>query len=155
MPGTTLPDPPRQGAATPPGNVALERLEDQIEWYAARSRVNQKRFKLLKVVTIVSAAVIPVFTTSGVAHGAQVAAALGILIAIVEGLQQLNQYQANWTSYRLTAEALKHEKFLYLATAGPYAASANPSATLAERVESLISQEEAKWMAMQTPRAKP
>lgn len=155
MPGTTLPEPPQQGAEMPPEKITLGRLEDQIEWYAARSRVSQKRFKLLKVITIVSAAVIPVLTTSGVSHGAQVAAALGILIAVVEGVQQLNQYQANWTSYRLTAEALKHEKFLYFGKAGPYAGSANPTATLAERVESLISQEESKWMAMQTPRAKP
>lgn len=151
----TLTDPPQQGAATSPEKITLERLEGQIKWYAARSRANQKRFKLLKVITIVSAAVIPVFTTSGVSHGAQTGAALGILIAIVEGLQQLNQYQANWTSYRLTTEALKHEKFLYFGNAGPYAEAANPAATLAERVEALISQEESKWMMMQTPRSKP
>jgi hypothetical protein len=155
MPGTTLPDPPQQDAATPAEKVTLSRLEDQIKWYAARSAANQRSFKLLKAITIVSAAVIPVFTTSGVAHGAQIAAALGVLIVVVEGLQQLNQYQANWTSYRLTAEALKHEKFLYFAKAGSYASAANPGAELAERVESLISQEESKWMSMQTPRSKP
>lgn len=155
MPGTTLPDPPQQEAATPAEKVTLSRLEDQIEWYAARSRTNQKRFKVLKAITIVSAAVIPVFTTSGVTYGAQIAAALGVLIVVVEGLQQLNQYQPNWTSYRLTAEALKHEKFLYFAKAGPYASAPNPGAELAERVESLISQEELKWMSMQTPRSKP
>ena len=59
----------------------------------------------------------------------------------LEGLLHLNQYQENWTNYRTTAESLKHEKFLFLAKAGPYADAADPRATLAERVEALISQE--------------
>jgi uncharacterized protein DUF4231 len=68
---------------------------------------------------------------------------------VCEGLQQLNQYQANWISYRSTSEALKHEKFLFLATAGPYAVALDPRVLLAERVESLVSQEHAKWASGQ------
>jgi hypothetical protein len=58
-------------------------------------------------------------------------------------------YQANWINYHSTCEALKHEKFLFLANAGPYTAAADPRVLLAERVESLISQEHAKWAAGQ------
>jgi hypothetical protein len=154
MPGT-IPDPPQQGAAMPPEKLTLERLEDQIKWYSTRSRLNQRRFKLLKAVTIISAALIPVFTTSVVIHGSQIAAALGVLIVVVEGLQQMNQYQANWTSYRITGEALKHEKYLYFAKAGPYTGAATPGTLLAERVESLVSLEESKWITAQSPRSKP
>jgi Protein of unknown function (DUF4231) len=46
--------------------------------------------------------------------------------------------------YRSTAEALKHEKYLFLTDAGPYA-SADRLRVLAERIECLISQEHAKW----------
>ena len=67
----------------------------------------------------------------------------------MEGFQQLNQYQQNWTTYRSTCEALKHEKFLYLSKAGSYATAANPKVMLAERVESLVSQEQSKWMQTQ------
>jgi len=67
----------------------------------------------------------------------------------LEGVQQLFQFQQNWVSYRSTCEALKHEKFLYLATAGPYATAERPQALLAERVEGLVSQEHAKWAAQQ------
>jgi Protein of unknown function (DUF4231) len=74
---------------------------------------------------------------------------LGVLIAVIEGLQQLNQYHANWIAYRSTSEALKHEKFLFLATAGPYAAAIDPRVLLAERIESLVSQEHAKWASGQ------
>jgi hypothetical protein len=63
---------------------------------------------------------------------------LGALIAIVKGVQQLNQYHADWISYRSTCEALKHEKFLYLAKAGPYAVATDPRVLLAERIEALL-----------------
>jgi len=72
-----------------------------------------------------------------------------ILIVILEGLQHLFQFQNNWTSYRSTCENLKHEKYLWLAKSGPYLDVENPNAVLADRVESLISQEHAKWIAGQ------
>jgi hypothetical protein len=49
-----------------------------------------------------------------------------------------------WISYRSTAEALKHERYLYLARAGPYTGE-DRHRQLAERIEGLISQEHAKW----------
>ena len=68
---------------------------------------------------------------------------------MLEGLLQLNQYHQNWISYRSTCETLKHEKYLYLANAGPYAAATSAHTLLAERIESLVSQEHAKWAAGQ------
>jgi hypothetical protein len=136
-----------------PEQVTLTRLDDQIRWYSRKSGVSQRRFKVLKAATIVSAALIPVATTAGGAAGAKVAAGLGVLIAIVEGVQQMNQYYANWSAYRSTAEALKHEKFLYLAQAGPYANAAASHSLLAERIESLVSEENAKWFVTRSQNA--
>jgi len=48
-------------------------------------------------------------------------AALGVIVVVLEGVQHLTQYQKTWLDYRSTAETLKHEKFLFLADAGPYA----------------------------------
>ena len=81
----------------------------------------------------------------------------GVLVTIFEGLLQLNQYHENWIRYRSTCESLKHEKYIYLAGAGPYAAAEKPRALLAERVESLVSQEHAKWATVQQqePQTKP
>jgi hypothetical protein len=61
----------------------------------------------------------------------------------------LNQFQASWIAYRSTCEALKHEKFLYLAQAGPYESNEKAIALLAERIEGLVSQEHAKWVSAQ------
>ena len=74
---------------------------------------------------------------------------MGATIVVFEGLQQLFQFQQNWVSYRSTAEQLKHEKFLFTARAGPYAAVARPEGLLAERVEGLVSQEHSAWTSSQ------
>jgi Protein of unknown function (DUF4231) len=90
---------------------------------------------------------VPYIAPTGVATW--VLGLLGALIAVAEGIQQVNQYHANWISYRSTCEALKHEKFLYLGKAGPYAVATDPNVLLAERIESLVSQEHAKWASSQ------
>jgi Protein of unknown function (DUF4231) len=125
-------------------DATIERLEDQIAWYDKRSSKDQRKYKLLRGTVIVAAALIP-FVSGFPAVPRWVAGALGMVIAVAEGIQQLNQYHANWTSYRATAEALKHEKYLFLAGAGPYAAAGDRRALLAESIESLVSQEHAKW----------
>jgi hypothetical protein len=133
-------------------DVTLDHLEDQIVWYDRISARNQKAFKFLKICTISAAAVIPVLAK--ITTMSWVTAGLGVFIVILEGLQQLNQYHSNWISYRSTCEALKHEKFLYLGKAGMYAAANDPHSLLAERIESLISQEHAKWASSQEQRQK-
>ena len=124
---------------------AWARLQDQIAWYDSKSQVNQRWFKGLKVAQIITAAAIPV--AAGVSAPVWLVGGGGALIVVLEGLQQLQQYQQNWTTYRATCEQLKHEQYLFTAGAGPYAAAANPEALLAERVESLVSQEHAAWVS--------
>jgi hypothetical protein len=123
------------------------RLDDQITWYDARSEQNQHWFRRLKVAQLVAAAAVPV--VAGVSAEAWIVGSLGAGIVVMEGLQQLFQFQQNWTSYRATCEALRHEKFLFEARAGPYAVAQRPEAVLAERIEGLVSQEHAKWVSSQ------
>lgn len=127
----------------------MERLEDAIAWYDKKSGYNQARYKWLKFLTMAAAALIPIL--SAATAYSSYSAALGIVIVLAEGLQQLNQYQTNWLTYRSTCEALKHEKFLYLAEAGPYAVP-TPLPILAERIEGLIAQEHSKWVSSQEPK---
>ena len=132
---------------SPGQDVTLDHLQDQIEWYDHKSGCNQKAFKYLKICTISAAAIIPVLAK--IDGMSSVTAGFGVLIVILEGLQQLNQYHSNWIAYRSTCETLKHEKFLYLGKAGSYATVNDPHALLAERIESLVSQEHAKWASSQ------
>lgn len=142
--------PPTSTTAPDPGTDPIfGRLEDQIDWYDRKSRSAQRKFKRIKVIEILAAAAIPFLAAVGFNQEKLVTAGLGVLITILEGLLHLNQYQQNWTTYRSTCEALKHEKFVYLAKAGPYANAPDPRALLAERVESTVSQEHAQWASVQ------
>jgi hypothetical protein len=132
-----------------PGPVApsptWDRLEDQLDWYDRKSLAAQRMYKRLKVLQLIFAAAVPVAAAAG-APG-WITAALGGVVLVLEGLQQLGQYQQNWITYRSTCESLKHEKYLYLAQAGPYTEPASANRALAERLEGLVSQEHAKWIS--------
>ena len=71
------------------------RLNDQLEWYDRKSGENQKLYKQIKVAQLVLAGSIPVFALVGDTWGRWITAILGASVAILEGLQQLGQY--NWT----------------------------------------------------------
>ncbi len=130
----------------------MARVEDQINWYDRKSHSCLQWFKTLKTLTIIVASAIPVVTgTVNSIASSRIAGGLGALIAVLEGVQQLNQYHANWISYRSTCEALKHEKYLFAAAAGPYAKSSTARALFAERVEQIMSQENTKWSSRREP----
>lgn len=122
--------------------VAKERLEDQLGWYDRKSVNAQHAYKRLKVLQLLISATVPVI--AGLRAPPAVTAATAAVVVVLEGVQQLYQWQTNWVLYRSTAEALKHEQYLYLANAGPYVGS-DRDRVLAERVEGLVSQEHAKW----------
>ena len=147
---------PRGGAVPmavlPPVNdPTLERLEDQINWYDHKSAQQKRYFNIIKIITIIAAATIPVLTTVPMEAklSQTVTSVLGAAIVVIEGIQQLYQLQTNWILYRSTCESLRHEKYLFLGHAGPYAVAQDPHSLLAERIESLVSQEHAKWASGQ------
>ena len=139
---------------TPAADPVEDRLEDQISWYDRKSTSNQRVYKRIKITEIVAAAVIPFLGAFNLPNVGWWTGGLGVLITVLEGLLHLNQYQQNWIAYRSTCESLKHEKYVYLAKASPYAGVADPRALLAERVESLVSQEHAKWASSQQENTK-
>jgi hypothetical protein len=132
----------------------IQRLEEQIAWYDTKSSSNRRWFKRLKMMEIVAAALIPFLAASRIPHPEIATGILGVLITVFEGTLQLNQFHENWIEYRATCESLRHEKYMFLAGAGPYTGVENPRALLAERVEALVSQESAKWASMQQQSSK-
>jgi hypothetical protein len=136
-----------------PADTTWARLENQIGWYDRKSGQAQRAFTLLKLATLVLAAGLPVAVAASAPGWA--VASMGALVAVIEGGQQLYKFQENWILYRSTCEALRHEQYLYLANAGPYADSGGRDALLAERIEGLVSQEHAKWAATQEQTPQP
>jgi hypothetical protein len=123
------------------------RLIDQLSSYDRKSNQCQKMYKGVKFFQIVLAVGIPVATHLETEQAKWVTSVAGSLIAILEGVEQMNQYSTLWVMYRSTAERLKHEKFLFLSEAGPFRALpiADRLVLLAERVEEHVSSEHANW----------
>jgi hypothetical protein len=141
------PGPARPFEAVPPPapeDPTWDRLEDQISWYNRKSDQAQRRYKRLKLLEFAVAAALPV--VAGVGSPVWITGGLAAVIVVLEGTQHLYQFQEHWITYRSTAEALKHERYLYLARAGPYEGE-DRHRQLAERIEGLVSQEHAKWTA--------
>jgi len=133
-----------------PVNSVMDRVEEQIRWYDTKSRNNRRGYKFLKVLTIVSASLIPVIAGSvRITHSTLITSMLGVMVTIIEGIQQVNQFHSNWLGYRSITEALKREKYLYLGGTGSYG-TPRSLALFAERVESIIAQENTRWLSTQS-----
>ena len=137
-----------------PRAIVLERLDSQIEWYNRKSDSSKRWYATLKTLQMLMTALIPLTSIFGGESAGKCAAVLGALAIVSEGLLQLWRHHENWINFRSTAEALKHEKYLFSAHAGPYADLENKEIrVLAERVEGLISQESGRWIELQRTKA--
>ena len=122
------------------------RLDDQIDWYDRKSTKNQKIYKILQLILIVSAASIPFISgyVKDCPDLSYVLGGIGVLIAAITGILSLYKFQETWTAYRTTCESLQHEKYLYLTKSNPYIGK-NAFNLLVQRVEMLISKENSSW----------
>jgi hypothetical protein len=128
-----------------PEEYIQSRVNDQIEWYNNKSARNQGWFRRLRIIEIIAAALIPLL--AGYADWDVlkiVVAALGLLIAVIAGVLGLFQFQENWTSYRVTCESLKQEKYLFLTKTDPYDKD-DSFPLFVQRVEALMASEHTAW----------
>ncbi len=141
-------------AVNPPGleERVQTRLIEELGWYDARARKNQRWYRVIKILQLIAAALVPVMAGMGVS--AWITGGLGSAIVVMEGIQQLYQFQEHWIAYRSTWEGLRREQLLYEAHAGDYATAASPPTLLAERVEGLVAREHARWVFLQEATAR-
>ncbi len=118
-----------------------------MQWYDNQSQHSQRWYKWLKLAQVALAVLIPVMSLLPADIAKWTMALSGTVIALLEAVQQMNQYSTLWVTYRATAERLKHEKYLFLSAAGPYRSLPEPERLihLAERVEEHVSTEHANW----------
>jgi hypothetical protein len=123
-----------------------KRVDDQINWYTAKSSACQTSYKRFRVTEVVAAALIPFLSAMGdkVPNGPWVIGFLGALIAIAAATAGIFKYHENWIQYRATCEQLQSEKYLFLVRATPYA-EGDAFQTFVQRIEGLISKENSTW----------
>lgn len=75
-----------------------QRLEDQLQWYDTKSTQCQEWYKRLKLVQISLAVLIPVLSHLDPMYAKWVTSVAGALIAVLEGVQHMNQYSTLWVT---------------------------------------------------------
>lgn len=123
------------------------RVDEQIKWYDEKSKKAQRYYKKLTYVILISSAIIPLATNllANSIWTKLFISILGISTTLSQGIINLNDYNQNWIEYRTVCETLKKEKYMYLTQAGVYSDNEESFKFFAERVESIISQENVNW----------
>ena len=80
-----------------------------------------------------------------------IAAISGIIVVVLNKLFELEDYQKLWKDYRLTCEALQHERMLYMTKTEPYD-EPNAFPMLVEKVENILHKETQKWKQRAIPK---
>ena len=68
-------------------DITMDRLEESIAWYDQHAQRNQIMYKTLKAIVIIAAAAIP-FLSGIDGVDKMYIGALGVVIAVAEGIQQ-------------------------------------------------------------------
>jgi hypothetical protein len=95
------------------------------------------------VTTLVVAAVVPVL--AAVDADPAVTACVAAAVVVLEGIQQVFQFQAHWITYRATAETLRRHAFLWAAEVEPYDAPDTRRGELARVISDTAAKENAEW----------
>lgn len=132
-----------------------ERYEDQISYYGAKAGWNKRMYNWFQWGVIILSAVLPVLVVSLKAEHTWAAAGLSVLLAIAASALKVFKFQENWLNYRQLAETLKQEKYFYEAALGSYANAPDKGAMFVDRVEALISRENAIWTNLHQQKEEP
>lgn len=129
-----------------PDDYIAQRVDGQIAWYRDKGGRAQRKFKTLRIIEMVSAAVIPLAAgfMPVIPCGNLMAAVLGVVVAVCAAMIGLGNYQEIWIEYRTASEALKHQKYLFLTRSAPYETD-EAFALFVQCVEGLISKENSAW----------
>ena len=128
-----------------------ERLEDQIRWHTRKSTWNNWWFKRLQVLSIICGALVPLVVGIGDQTPVSikiVSGGLGVVVAVSTAMMSLFRFQELWIDYRITAEALRGEKYRYETKVTPYD-SVDAFQILVDRVETLLDRQNIRWQKQQ------
>lgn len=126
-----------------------ERIDDQIKWFSNKSKTNQNRYKLLKLIVIIASVTLPFLV--GFINDENdilkiIVGVIGVVIAGIEGILALYKYKDLWLQYRLTSEMLQREKLFFITQSGHYHKNENAFKDFVNRAESIMSSENQSWL---------
>jgi uncharacterized protein DUF4231 len=138
--GNRLPQPADPAEST---DVLWQELAAHFQWYGRAATRTRLSYQVIKVAVLVLGAAVTVLAATRASSS--LTAALAASVVVLEGIQQLFQFQSNWISYRGTTEAIRQQAFLYVAQVGPYADKQMRRQKLAEFMTEITATENAGW----------
>jgi uncharacterized protein DUF4231 len=115
------------------------RLEDQMNWHAAKARSNKERFRIYQFIVIIAGGLIPFLNTASYLPEQIriISSLLGTIVAILTAINQFEKYETAWNENRTIAERLKREKVFFKYNTGyySYVKEEDRNKFLIERVE--------------------
>ncbi len=127
-----------------------ERYEDQIAWYDRKSQKYKKLYVYFQSLVIVLALITPVAVAleQDMVWLKWLTVVISSLVAIGTTIMKTFTYQETWISYRTTCETLRKEIHFYDWRLGEYGSARDPRQLFVDRVESLLSQENTRWLSV-------
>jgi hypothetical protein len=132
-----------------------KRWLDQVIWFDGKAGHNQRRYYMLRLLTIVGGVVVPAIVSLNVRQ-ANVTAALAwvtfsvsLVVALAAALEGFFRFGERWRTFRRTAEVLKAHGWQFFELAGPYAAPDHATVfpIFAAQVETLVQQDVQAYIA--------
>lgn len=135
---------PSPTVAKPSANdTAVVDADQRRVWYSRYASRAQWGYQTLAVLQLASAACVPVAAAAGADNW--ITAALGSLVAVLTGAQQVLGLGPDAVRLSTTSVALDRELRLYRAQAGPYVNTQGAAQLLAERVEDVVAADTTRW----------
>ena len=153
-----------------PAEISIEdyltnRVKNQMDWYAKKSRELKSWHNRLKIWSISFAALIPIlllWPTYGNQFWADflrvLAALFGAKVAAIESVQSFKKYAELAASYRTTKETLQRELLHFQTKSGDYESFSDEKALFIQfvnRCELIMTGENRNWLAIAKPVEKP
>jgi hypothetical protein len=132
---------------------AIPYIDSVTDWYdkaAGRYRIAYLSTKVFQLCVTASIPVVSLaMRPTGGGREGLITGVLAAVLLVTEGIQQTLQLLPRWTKYRAAHNALRRERLLYEAAAGDYANASVPIKLFTERVNIIISDENAAWISIQ------
>jgi len=121
------------------------RYKPQMDWYNKKSILNKRLAHLFQIIVIVFSAVVPVLASLNIREWT---IWLSASVAILVGIFNYCKFEEKWHNYRTTCETMKKEKHFFDTKVNGYENVKEPEKIFVERIESLISKENTKWLSI-------
>lgn len=116
----------------------------QFRWYDRAASRSRRTYRILEYLALVAGAAVTVL--AALSAPAPLTAAVGAMVVVVEGIQKIGQFHANWINYRGTAETMRQHGFAYAAAVAPYNDPDTRRETLLQALREAVAKETASWV---------